>query len=448
MWCNMLSTCSRQTAKLTAGEDVLHITGHSHCALNRNALRLENLGKCYRRYARQFDRVKQWVMGGKHFQEHWALRGVNLTVERGQTVGVLGANGSGKSTLLQLIAGTLTPNEGAIALQGRVAALLELGSGFHPEFTGWENARLQAGILGLATDEVQDRLPGIAEFSELGEALEQPLRTYSSGMIVRLAFSVAISVDPDLLLIDEALAVGDMHFQHKCMGRIRQLREQGVTILLVTHDLGATKRLCDQVHVLEKGRLVQSGPTEPVCNWYFAKMMSGMDNTPKPGAPQAGLLRHGTGQGRIEHCEFLNEQGSPTKQVMIAEQCTLRVGLQYLLEVTHPVLGFYLRDRLGTELVGTNTDAACRPLPQGKSGDRAEVSFRFTLRLRPGTYTLCVALAGSATAPEYVDWIDNALVIEVHDPVPGRVTHGLVAEEIAVDVKATSATSTTVPQAA
>lgn len=180
----------------------------------RPALRLEGVGKCYRRYARQADRVKQWLRPShRYYREHWALRGVSLNVECGRTVGVLGANGSGKSTLLQLVAGTLTPTEGVITLAGRVAALLELGSGFHPEFTGWENARLQASILGLSPDEVEVRLPQIAVFSELGDALDQPLRTYSSGMIVRLGFSVAISVDPELLLIDEALAVGDLRFQ-------------------------------------------------------------------------------------------------------------------------------------------------------------------------------------------------------------------------------------------
>jgi lipopolysaccharide transport system ATP-binding protein len=393
---------------------------------------LEGVGKCYRRYARQFDRVKQWVLGRsrRHYQEHWALRGVSFAVERGQTVGILGANGSGKSTLLQLVAGTLTPTEGTVSIDGRVAALLELGSGFHPEFTGWENARLQGGILGLSPDEIDTRLPDIAAFAELGDALDQPLRTYSSGMIVRLGFSVAISVDPDILLIDEALAVGDLRFQQKCMTRIRQLRERGVTILLVTHDLGATTRLCDEVHVLEAGRLVRSGPGEPTCNWYFGRMMSAHAAGPTP-----SVNRHGSGSAVVDHWEWCDEDGRPTPRGWTGQTHTLRVQLRFKDRVTAPVLGFFLRDRFGTDVLGTNTDTAGVRLTPGCPGDISVVTFRFTLRLRPGPYILCVALADDPLTPHVLDWIDHAQVIEVLDPEPGRVIHGLVAEDIAVSVE-------------
>jgi lipopolysaccharide transport system ATP-binding protein len=404
--------------------------------VDRHALRLDNVGKCYRRYARQFDRLKQWVFGTskRYYQEHWALRGVSFAVERGQTVGILGANGSGKSTLLQLVAGTLTPTEGMITLRGRVAALLELGSGFHPEFTGWENMRLQASILGLTHEEVDVRLPQIAAFSELGEALDQPLRTYSSGMVVRLGFSVAISVDPELLLIDEALAVGDLHFQQKCMTRIRQLREQGVTILLVTHDLGATKRLCDEVHVLDRGRLVRSGPSEPVCNWYFGRMTSEAVSASQSSVGDTHF-RHGSGRAKIERWEWCDDTGQSTSRAWVGGTYSLRVHVRYRDHVEQPVLGFYLRDRLGTELVGTNTDTAGVTLEPGEPGAGQVVSFRFALRLRPGAYTLCVALADDPAVARVVDWIDQAQVIEVVDPIPGRVIHGLVAEDIVVSVE-------------
>jgi lipopolysaccharide transport system ATP-binding protein len=396
-----------------------------------NALTLHNVSKCYRRFTRQFDRVRQWFnsSGQKHYQEHWALRDLNLTIPRGSTVGILGANGSGKSTLLQLIAGTLSPTTGTIAVQGRVAALLELGSGFHPEFTGWENVRLQASVLGLSDDEINKKLDSIARFSELGSALDQPLRTYSSGMILRLGFSIAISIDPDILLVDEALAVGDITFQQKCMARIHQLREQGVTILLVTHDIGITKRLCDEAHVLDKGRLVQSGKTAPVCNWYVAHLFA--DRHVEAPPPSEQLYRHGNGHAKITSFSWINGRGEASDQAWIGEEQTLEVSLTFHQQVTQPVLGFYLRDALGTELLGENTHNAQVAL-RGKGN--ATVRFRFGLHLRPGAYTLCLGLVDNPHQPTVLDWIDQAMVLHVHDPVPGRVVFGLFAEPIIVSV--------------
>jgi lipopolysaccharide transport system ATP-binding protein len=429
----MAAFCATSTE--TAGASEMSVLQTSAVGYARLALSIHDLGKCYRRYARQWDRVRQWFAGKqkRYYQEHWALRQVSFQIERGQTVGILGANGSGKSTLLQLIAGTLAPTEGSIAVNGRVAALLELGSGFHPEFTGWENARLQASILGVSPEEVEEKLPSMAAFSELGEALDQPLRTYSSGMIVRLGFSVAISVQPDILLIDEALAVGDMRFQQKCMTRIRQLRERGVTILLVTHDLTAIKRLCDHAHVLECGALVQSGPSEPVCNWYFGHMMS--DSSERAKLQADVPFRHGEGGARIKSWTLVDENQHSCTKVWLGRAYTLQVTLAYTRHIDQPVLGFYLRDRLGTEVLGTNTDAAGMPLPPGHSGRQWHVSFRFVLRLRPGAYTLCVAIVNDPVRAQCLDWIDNALILEVMDPQPGRVIHGLLAEEIAVTIK-------------
>ena len=249
------------------------------------------------------------------------LKDIELFIQKNKLVVVTGVSGSGKSTLLQLIAGTLTPNEGELAINGRVAALLELGSGFHPEFTGWENVRLQASILGLTEDEIAERTEPIARFSELGDALDRPLRTYSSGMILRLGFSIAVSIDPDILLVDEALAVGDLTFQQKCMGRIQEMREQGVTILLVTHDLNATKRLCDEVHVLEKGQLVQSGPTEAACNWYVARLFAQRNDVPDVETSKS--YRHGNKQATIERWQWLDEQGTPSNLGWIGREYTV-----------------------------------------------------------------------------------------------------------------------------
>jgi lipopolysaccharide transport system ATP-binding protein len=395
------------------------------------ALRLSHISKCYRRFDRQWHRVRQWFArpGMKYYQEHWALRDVSMTIPRGSTVGVLGANGSGKSTLLQLIAGTLTPSEGELAINGRVAALLELGSGFHPEFTGWENVRLQAGILGLTDAEIAERIEPIARFSELGDALDRPLRTYSSGMILRLGFSIAVSIDPDILLVDEALAVGDLPFQQKCMGRIQEMREQGVTILLVTHDLNATKRLCDEVHVLEKGQLVQSGPTEAVCNWYIARLFAQRNAVPDVEAHRP--YRHGNRQATIESWQWLDDTGHPSSHGWIGREYTVEATVRFHADIRKPVLGFYVRDSFGSEMLGQNTQNVGMTL-SGRSGDMVRVRFRFGLHLRPGAYTLCLGLVDDPAQPVCLDWIDQAMILQVHDPVPGRVIFGLVAQPIDV----------------
>ncbi|MFO0812269.1 MAG: ABC transporter ATP-binding protein [Gemmatales bacterium] len=412
---------------------VVHLYSSSS-VIDSFALRLSGVGKCYRRFERQWHRVRQWLArpGQQYYSEQWALRDVSFTVPRGSTVGVLGANGSGKSTLLQLIAGTLTPNEGELAINGRVAALLELGSGFHPEFTGWENVRLQASILGLTEDEIAERTEPIARFSELGDALDRPLRTYSSGMILRLGFSIAVSIDPDILLVDEALAVGDLTFQQKCMGRIQEMREQGVTILLVTHDLNATKRLCDEVHVLEKGQLVQSGPTEAACNWYVARLFAQRNEVPDVQADKP--YRHGNRQATIERWQWLDEQGTSSNQGWIGREYTVEAQIRFHATLEKPVLGFYLRDSFGTEMLGQNTSNAGFELT-GKAGTSQRVRFRFGLHLRPGAYTLCLGLVEDPAQPVCLDWIDQAMILHMHDPVPGRVIFGLLAEPVEVTIQ-------------
>jgi lipopolysaccharide transport system ATP-binding protein len=411
------------------------------------AIRLQDVGKCYRLYRRPGDRLRQFLLGRRrrYYQPVWALRHVSLEVPRGQTVGVIGPNGSGKSTLLQLVAGTLTPTEGEVGVRGRVSALLELGSGFNPEFTGRDNVYLNAGILGLTRSQIDERFDAIAGFADIGASLDRPLKTYSSGMAVRLAFSVAINVDPEILLVDEALAVGDLRFQHRCMTRIRQLREQGVSILLVTHDLEACKRLCERVHVLEQGRLVRSGPPAPVANWYLGHMTragGGLSDEARieasAGRPEAlpafPYFRHGDGRGRITAVALLDDRGEPVPHAALDAWHRLRFTISFATAVQRPVLGFYLRDRLGTDVIGVNTESAGRPLPPARPGDRLEVEFRLPLRLRPGAYSVSPGLSYNTHEMRYLDWIDNALVFEVVDPVPGRTVHGLVHPEVEVAV--------------
>ncbi|WP_219118404.1 ABC transporter ATP-binding protein [Janthinobacterium sp. UMAB-56] len=238
------------------------------------SIQVEGLSKCYHIYDRPRDRLLQMLRGGKkqYFREFWALHDVSFSVRRGETVGIIGRNGSGKSTLLQMICGTVSPSTGTISTQGRVAALLELGAGFNIEFTGRENVMLNAAILGFSAQDMQARMAEVLEFSELGDFLDQPVKTYSSGMYARLAFSIAIHVDPDILIVDEALSVGDARFVAKCMRRIKEIKEQGTTILFVSHDVGSIRTLCERVVWLDKGRLVEQGDVFPVTGRYMEFM--------------------------------------------------------------------------------------------------------------------------------------------------------------------------------
>lgn len=238
------------------------------------SIQVEGLSKCYHIYDRPRDRLLQMLRAGKqqYFREFWALHDVSFSVRRGETVGIIGRNGSGKSTLLQMICGTVSPSTGTISTQGRVAALLELGAGFNIEFTGRENVMLNAAILGFSAQDMQARMAEVLEFSELGDFLDQPVKTYSSGMYARLAFSIAIHVDPDILIVDEALSVGDARFVAKCMRRIKEIKEQGTTILFVSHDVGSIRTLCERVVWLDKGRLVEQGDVFPVTGRYMEFM--------------------------------------------------------------------------------------------------------------------------------------------------------------------------------
>ncbi len=426
----------------------------------------EGLGKCYRLPGRRRlsavgcrlsaigcrPERPRWAESRKPIADSrtvWALRDASFDVARGETVGVIGPNGSGKSTLLQILAGTLMPSAGRVWIRGRVAALLELGSGFDPEFTGRENVYLYAAILGLTPGQIEQRLQAIAEFADIGDYIDRPLKTYSTGMMVRLAFAVATSVDPDLLLIDEALAVGDVRFQQRSMARIRQLQERGVSILLVSHDLEAVKRLCRRVLVLDRGRLVRTGPPDAIVNWYLGWMTepesgvrsqeSGIRSPRLEVSPRISgveeprafeVFRHGDGNARIVNVQLLNADGAPAERVRLGDECRVRIEVEVLRTLPTAILGFYLRDRLGTDVIGVNTHQEGTPLPAVRPGDRVTVEFALSLRLRPGHYSISPALAYNPHEMRYLDWIDHALVFEIVDPRPGRTVFGLLYPDV------------------
>ena len=417
---------------------------------------LDNVGKCYRIYSKPHHRLLEAVFHRAYYREFWALSGVNMHVAKGETIGILGQNGSGKSTLLQLAAGTLSPSTGTLAVKGRVAALLELGSGFNPEFTGRENVYLNGAILGISREQMTERFDAIAAFAEIGDFIDQPVKTYSSGMGVRLAFSVAINVDPEILIVDEALSVGDARFQQRCMTRIRQMQNSGVSILFVTHDVDACKRLCQRVYVLDKGRVVNSGAADTMANFYLAFLTSldsslvrmssderapakpASDDAPKKlsyeNAHEFVRFRHGDGNASIENCEILDLDGKPVEFAYMDDRYMVRFELSFKIAIPEPILGFYLKDRLGTDLFGINTFQEKTPLPGAEPGDRLTVDIAFPMTMKPGWYSISPALAYTQHEMKYLDYIDHALVFRILDRDAGRAVFGLFHPPVTVTI--------------
>src|SRR5262245_29261770 len=306
-------------------------------------LAVRHVGKHYRIYGRPLDRLKQMLFRRRrYYHEFPALLDVDFELARGEALGVLGHNGAGKSTLLQIVAGTLQPTCGEVVRNGRVAALLELGAGFNPEFTGRENVHLSGAVLGLSAREVASRFDEIVAFADIGAFLDQPVKLYSSGMFLRLAFAVATSVDPDLLVVDEALAVGDLKFQQRCITRIRQMREAGTSILFVSHDLESVKRICDRALLLERGAVLRQGPAYEVCDWYLAHLIGeSIETAPATDAATATAtlrgdfkwLRHGDGNAEIVRSEMLDARGAAVTLARLDDEVTFRFDVRFKTEL-------------------------------------------------------------------------------------------------------------------
>lgn len=397
------------------------------------ALRIENVSKQFRIYARPSDRLKETLTRGRYksHREFWALSDVSFEVERGTTFGIVGANGCGKSTLLQIVAGTLEPTHGTVWHEGRIAALLELGSGFNPEFTGVENVHMNAALMGLSRRETEALLPEIERFAEIGDFIYQPVKTYSSGMYVRLAFATAISAMPQILIIDEALAVGDAVFQHRCMRRIREMQESGMTILFVSHDPNAIRALCSRAVLLRAGRVEAVGKPADVLNRYQKLIMARQDayesEQPAAGeaesvpageesiAPSSYAYRHGDGSAEVLRVELLNAAHHPVELVETGEAVLLRLRLRFHAEVETPVCGFLLRNRHGIHLYGTNTELQQADFGPVRRGEIVEVTFEFNCWLAPDAYSATVAVHDRSGIS--FDWLDGALFFRVMSAV-------------------------------
>lgn len=349
------------------------------------------------------------------YRDFYALRDISFTVRRGQGTGIIGRNGSGKSTLLQMIAGTLQPTRGSIDVKGRVAALLELGSGFNPEFTGRENVYLNGAIFGFSQQEMDRRFESIAEFAEIGSFMDQPVKIYSSGMMVRLAFSVATATQPDILIVDEALSVGDVFFQQKCFARIREMLANGTTLLFVSHDVGGVQNLCSHAVLLHEGAAVFQGPPEEAASRYYALSGRGAataNHHVRPdaasGAERAKLRtdlakefsrhdilprarsRHGNGEMKVDAVCFVNELGEHSMTVEMGKSATIQVRVRAERAITAPSVGFNLIDRMNNLVFAAGTRQVGSPMPPMSPGEERVITFRVELAVQPGEYTFSI----------------------------------------------------------
>lgn len=430
------------------------------------AIKVENLSKCYQIYDQPRDRLKQFLLPRlghilgvppkQYYREFWALRDVSFEIKKGETVGIIGRNGSGKSTLLQMICGTLSPTTGSITTQGRIAALLELGSGFNPEFTGRENVYMNASVLGLSKNEIDNRFDEIAAFADIGEFIEQPVKTYSSGMYARLAFSIAINVDPEILIVDEALAVGDTRFVAKCMRRIKDIQARGASILFVSHDVGSIRTLCERAIWLNKGTLVEQGDVFPVTGRFTEYMFRDEKNEQDalhddltqpageallqadtsqigeqatsdsskvailsasiqetaeclPALDARPVTHWGSHKGIILTAAIHDERGTAKDIFAWGEVLNILVEVNVPKEISreHLSVAFSIKDLKGTDLiVSTTHDFECRRLPDN---ERFSVSFKLTNPLVTGKYLLVVAVENRQHRDiHYYEYVEGA----------------------------------------
>ncbi|EGV19340.1 ABC transporter ATP-binding protein [Thiocapsa marina] len=379
-------------------------------------LTVSNVGKAYKRYPGKWSRALEWMTGKPHHDKNWVLRDISFTVGPGEAVGIIGVNGAGKSTLLKIVTGTTQPTSGSVAIQGRVAALLELGMGFHPDFTGRQNVFIAGQLLGLRAEEIAACMPEIEAFSEIGDYIDQPVRVYSSGMQVRLAFSVATAVRPDILIVDEALSVGDAYFQHKSFNKIREFREQGTTLLIVSHDRSAIQSLCDRAILLEHGYIIKDGNPEEVMDFYNAIIAEKENATVEVKRLEDGRAQtsSGTGEARVESITLLNQSDEAVEYINVGDSVKLKIDVRIHADLPELVFGYMIKDRLGQPVFGTNTHHLGVEIGRCCKGDKVTLFFSFPANIGLGSYSVSTALhiADSHLAVNY-EWRDLALVFNV-----------------------------------
>lgn len=379
---------------------------------------VRNLGKAYKQYPSRWSRLAEWMIpfSKPRHKMKWVLQDLNFTIQAGEAVGIVGINGAGKSTLLKMITGTTQATAGNVEVMGRVAALLELGMGFHPDFTGRQNAIMAGQLLGLSVEALNQLMPEIEAFAEIGDYIDQPVRVYSSGMQMRLAFSVATAQRPDILIVDEALSVGDSYFQHKSFDRIREYSQQGTTLLIVSHDKGAVQGICDRAILLNAGRLAMEGDPEAVMDYYNAMLAERGRLTVRQEVDQDGRIKttSGTGEATIESAELLNAQNEAVEVIGVGQTVRIRVRVNAHADLPELVLGYMIKDRLGQPVFGTNSHHLRQPTEHVRQGEHLEYVFDFDANLGVGSYSVALALHTADThVGQNFEWRDRAIVFNV-----------------------------------
>lgn len=440
------------------------------------AISVQNLNKCYQIYENPRDRLKQFIVPRMHriagnkpkqyFSEFWALKDVSFEIKKGETVGIIGRNGSGKSTLLQMICGTLNPTSGSVQTNGRIAALLELGSGFNPEFTGRENVYMNAAILGLNQQEIDMRFDNIAAFADIGSFIEQPVKTYSSGMYVRLAFAVNIISEPEIMIVDEALAVGDMNFQAKCMTALTRIQNRGATVLFVSHDISALKSLCSRGVYLDHGAVQKIGSAGEVAELYVRRMREEMNaefattnllqgakiETKHPSKVQESTntqefkisaafekqvahFRYGHGGAKITFAELLDEELQPIQEVTFNQSVLVRMYFETSIEA-EVSCNYYVMDDKKSLILGASLRLLGEPLMVIKIGGRYVVTYRTRLPLQEGNYSIQLQISMPIVlghTASFFDVIDDALVFKMSSRDGTRIwTKAYVDNEVEI----------------
>ena len=405
-------------------------------------LRVTNLGKAYKIYPGRFARLREWLIPFSNRSRHtikWVLKDINFAMQPGEAVGIIGVNGAGKSTLLKMLTGTTRPTTGSVETVGRVAALLELGMGFHPEFTGRQNVYMAGQLLGMTIEEINGLMPQIEDFAEIGDYIDSPVRVYSSGMQVRLAFSIATAKRPDILIVDEALSVGDAYFQQKSFSRIREFKEAGTTLLFVSHDIGAIISICDRAILLNKGQIVEDGAPELVVNLYNTVIVNqhGVAKRIENKNKSTGVA-FGVGGAHVTEIELKNISGKTIDVAEVNEKVQLNVVVEVLEDIPRLVFGFMIRDRVGNPIFGTNTHYTNQALESVSAGSRVGINIEFNLTIGTGDYSISTALVNGATHLDInYEWKDLALMFSVINTTkPQFIGCSWIKSEIDVSVDA------------
>lgn len=450
------------------------------------AINVSNLSKCYQIYDKPSDRLKQFIVPKlcraipalrnsfptphlplpTYYRDFWALKDVSFEIKKGETVGIIGRNGSGKSTLLQMICGTLSPSNGSIQTIGRIAALLELGAGFNPEFTGQENVRMGCALLGLTPEETEAKFDDIAAFADIGDFIEQPVKIYSSGMYLRLAFAVNIASEPDIMIVDEALAVGDMNFQAKCMTALTRIQERGATVLFVSHDIGALKSLCSRGVYLERGTVQEIGRAGDVAEHYIRRMreetnaeftatqsLVGAKTEAAPHLERQGKadtqefkistefekqvahFRYGDGGANITFAELLDEDLRPINEVRFNQAVLVRVYFETSIAI-EVSCNYYILDDKKNLILGAGLRLVDRPLILVKNGGRYVVTYKTRLPIQEGNYSVQLQISTPVAldyTARFLDVIDDALVFKMSCREGARIwTKAYVENEVEI----------------